>query len=189
MDLRRRAVLGTFLFNTAWAQHDPSKGFQARSVWSTAPQVFQKLWPTAETCSPVAALCNSLVQSGYLYIPARVNAIWRPTGRAESLLLRLKEEDFKYKSPVFAPTEAGILHLLTSDNFDQTSLVKLGKKPHGWNKMEYDNKSATTDELFKRFIKFDRYELDRLVAKTEARRRKKRRYAYAKEDPKLAREH
>lgn len=173
MDLRRRAVLGAFLFNTSWVDQTPTQGFQSRSIWGTAPSAFQDMWPDADSSSPVAALCNSLVLGGMLYVPARVNAIWNPLGRAVHLPLSVEER--RYQSPIFALTEVGAMYVLTSDDFDHQALIKLGP-PRGWRKICYEAGDERVNDQFKAFINYTEQERNQLVKRSTGRRRSRSPY-------------
>lgn len=173
LDLRRRAVMGTFLFNPAWVAQVPTPGFQSRSIWASAPTVFQDIWPEAKSSSPVAALCGSLTLQGLLYVAARVESVWRPSTDQRAVMPSIPLDGVRYESPLFAPTEAGMQYLLTSDDFDHRSLVELGI-PRGWRKIAYDAQNTKVSRMFEHFVHYTVDERDHLIGRALARRRQPR---------------
>jgi hypothetical protein len=142
LDVKRRAVLGAFVFNPAWTQFK-KKGFRARDVWATSPNSFKKLWPRAKTAAPVASICKSLVNNGWLYVPGYVKAM------TPSLYNHASTE---YESPLFSPTERGLLYVLTSDQFDLSSLVVVKNKRSSGYDFNYDATDSDVKMLFNKFI-------------------------------------
>jgi hypothetical protein len=152
LDLRRRAILGVFLFNPAWQNLGP-KGFRARTIAASAPHTFHKLWPSKRNsrASAVAAVCNSMVRIGWLYKIGSVKSLW---------------EEKEYQSPVYAPTETGIMCVLTRDEFDLSALVDMQKKSFKlthWSFGRYDPFHIDNNEAFSHFIGYSDDERDHIV--------------------------
>ena len=167
MDLRRRAVLGAFMFNPAWMLASPTKGFQSRTIWASVPDVFQEIWPTAQNSSAVALIANSLTREGYLYKPGVV--------RTRNNFRTLPQQPIEYDSPIFAPTESGVLYLLTSGEFDLDHLINADGKPRGWRRFQYDATARKVEEEFRLFIRFQDEECRRLIHKADRRAHSKAR--------------
>lgn len=130
------------MFNPAWTRFK-FQGFRARDVYASSPLSFKSLWPKAKTAAPVASLCKSLVHNGLLYVP----------GYAKAMTPSLYNHDsVEYQSPLFSPTERGLMYVLTSDQFDLSSLVVVKDRRSSGYDFSYDAEGSEVKQLFNKFI-------------------------------------
>jgi len=102
LNLKHRAVLGAFTFYTRWTTFKDLRGLQARHIHKLSPRTFDNLWRVGYVALGISNTCKALVKAGLM---VRVGEVYRPWTSPRGV-------DCAYKSPVFAPTDYGLMLML-----------------------------------------------------------------------------
>lgn len=145
-NLRHRVILGAFVFYPLWSNHHV-KGMKAGHIYKVSPRTFHTLFKTSESVPTpalgVSSLCNQMVRLGWLQRVGTVDSVWLSTRTTRKFAFG---DEVMQHSPIYAPTEAGMLYALTVLNTDALPDVKGLFVHKRISSNVYENKHALTDE-------------------------------------------
>jgi len=169
LDLRQRAVLGVFIQFPEWTRLGV-KGLRPTHIWKIAPHTFKTMLNTAGPNSPrpailqIAATCKKLCSLGLMVEVGRVQARFLPDKQARTLQTD-KQGYVSYESPVFAPTEAGMLWAITNFKWEAAPVLKFNGRLRHRDTLNHSlTRMADFKKQFELMILFDADEAHRIKA-------------------------